>query len=116
MSPLRGRRDVIDRLEQQSRQCPDQTFALVGYSQGAGVMHAAIERLDEDIFPKIKALVMFGDPDFGDGEFAFPEELRDKVFQNCADGDPVSSNPSSQWRDRAAKQACSLRLCLGQKI
>ena len=31
--------DTIKRLNAQSAACPAQRFALVGYSQGAGVMH-----------------------------------------------------------------------------
>lgn len=86
---IRGSRDVVDRLVSQSEECPDQTFALVGYSQGAGVMHAAADKIPKDLFPKIKALVMFGDPSERLGR-DFPSELQGKVLQNCADGDPVS--------------------------
>jgi hypothetical protein len=52
-------------------------------------MHLATERLPESLYPKIKALVMFGDPYLKNGRL-FPEALRPKLLQNCAPGDPVS--------------------------
>lgn len=90
---IRGARDVVSRLNSQSELCPEQTFALVGYSQGARVMHLAADDISENLHGKIKAVVMFGDPTlrFGDGEF--PEGLQEKVMQNCAEGDPVSLIP-----------------------
>jgi cutinase len=99
---------VIQRLNAQIKACPEQTFALVGYSQGAGVMHAAMNspgpsvpklttraKLDPAALPKIKALVMFGDPGFqGKAEPAkyappFPAVLMDRLRENCNTGDPI---------------------------
>ncbi|KAI9166290.1 Cytochrome P450 monooxygenase iccF [Paramyrothecium foliicola] len=87
-SPLVGAADVVQRLTSQSVKCPRQTFALVGYSQGAHVMRLASERLPQALYHKIKALVVFGDPGLKAG-WEFPEALRSKLLQNCADGDPV---------------------------
>jgi cutinase len=87
-SSLIGVADVIRRLTSRTVECPDQKFALVGYSQGAYVMRLATESLPEDIFPKIKALVMFGDQGLKNGD-EFPEALQDKLLQNCAPGDPI---------------------------
>ena len=72
----------------------------MGYSQGAGVMHAAAGDLPEELYPKIKSLVMFGDPMVRLGERGeFPEGLKNRVMQNCAEGDPVSSSDSiTPWR------------------
>jgi hypothetical protein len=56
-----GAQGVINHLKVQSSQCPDQKYALVGYSQGAGVIHQAMKRIDASLYPKIVALVMFGD-------------------------------------------------------
>lgn len=83
---------MIKRLKAQSTACPDQTFSLVGYSQGAGVMHAAAKRMPESLYAKIKSVVMFGDPMLKLGR-EFPEGLREKVLQNCAEGDPVRFDP-----------------------
>lgn len=54
--------DVVAHLNTQTKSCPDQKFAMVGYSQGAGVMHGAMPNVSSDLYPKIVALVMFGDP------------------------------------------------------
>lgn len=57
-------------------------------------MHAAADDLPEDLYPKIKSIVMFGDPMVKFGSRGdFPDGLQDKVLQNCADGDPVSLIP-----------------------
>lgn len=54
-------------------------------------MHAAAGDLPEQLYPKIKSIVMFGDPMLKLGSRGeFPEGLQEKVLQNCADGDPVS--------------------------
>jgi len=100
--------DVINRLNKQNKECPDQTFALVGYSQGAGIMHGALgppqpagpnahPTLDLSVLPKIKSLVMFGDPGFkgvsagllSGNAGQFPPELFAKLMQNCALKDGV---------------------------
>ena len=57
----KGGEDVIIHLKSQSAKCPNQKYALVGYSQGAGVMHQAMSKIDSSLYPKIIALVMFGD-------------------------------------------------------
>jgi cutinase len=101
--------DAVNRLNKQNKECPDQKFAIVGYSQGAGVMHDAVNiiqrpdtaklknrpKLDESVVPKILAAVMFGDPGFkgtmGPTGFSppFSAALMPKLKQNCAYGDPV---------------------------
>jgi hypothetical protein len=65
----------------------------VGYSQGAGVMHAAADKIPRSLYSKIKSLVMFGDGYYrlGDILSRFPTGLNEKVKQVCADGDPVST-------------------------
>jgi cutinase len=93
-STLAGVADVIRRLTSRTVECPDQTFALVGYSQGASVMRLAVESLPEEIYPKIKALVMFGDPSLRSGD-EFPEALQDRLLENCAPGDMVCEAGSS---------------------
>ena len=91
---IQGRRDVVARLTRQSALCPNQRFALVGYSQGADVMHRAADEIPTSLFPKILAVAMFGDPNIrsslGD---RFPAALEAKLLQSCATRDPVS-NPS----------------------
>jgi hypothetical protein len=115
VSPDLGSDDTVARLNRQHRLCPEQTFALVGYSQGAAVMHSAAAngqangqattgqrsrqrpRLEDGVVAKIRAVVMFGDPGFmgtvgPDGGFVPPFEARlyERLRQNCAKGDLVS--------------------------
>jgi cutinase len=56
-----GSQDVINHLVAQSSKCPNQRYALAGYSQGAAVIHEAMKTVDPGLYPKIVALVMFGD-------------------------------------------------------
>jgi hypothetical protein len=44
--------------------CPDQQFILMGYSQGAWVIHTTIEALEPSLREQIKAVVLYGDPLF----------------------------------------------------
>jgi cutinase len=83
-----GSSDVVQRLTEQDKACPDEKFVLVGYSQGASVMRNAAPKIPKSIYPKIIAMAMFGDPGLKRGQ-KFPEELQSKLFENCAPGDPV---------------------------
>jgi len=91
-----GVKDTTNRLISQIKACPDQKFAIVGYSQGAGVMHAAAVKFDAAVTSKIAAAVMFGDPGFKSGGGAkgfstpgFPAPILAKLKENCHPGDPV---------------------------
>ena len=55
-------------------------------------MHRAADKLPMSLFPKIKSVVRFGDPNLRLGRLGdeFPAPLRAKVLQVCAKGDPVS--------------------------
>jgi cutinase len=88
-----GITDVVARLEKQDKLCPEQKFALVGYSQGAALMHNAAPKISEALQKKIVALVMYGDPDLKNGPTAkpFPAALQAKLLENCAENDMVSS-------------------------
>jgi cutinase len=84
-----GAKDIISRLQNQVKECPNEKFALVGYSQGASVVRAAAKDIPVDIQSKIVALVMFGDPGLKRGE-RFAPALEAKLLENCAQGDMVS--------------------------
>ncbi|KAJ0298224.1 hypothetical protein COL516b_010147 [Colletotrichum fioriniae] len=86
-----GSRDVVNRLKSQAAACPNQNFSLVGYSQGAAVMHAAAADIPAKLYGRIKSLVMFGDGylKLGASQSKFPAGLNEKVRQVCAAGDPV---------------------------
>lgn len=57
-------------------------------------MHKAADAIPSSLYPKIKSVVMFGDPNLRLGRLGdkFPGELRGRVLQNCAVGDPVSGD------------------------
>jgi cutinase len=116
ISSNKGATDVINRLNSQSKQCPEQKFAVAGYSQGAGVMHLALgpsdakmpyisqpmPTLEKSARSKIVAAVMFGDPGFKgtEGPLGVPSPLfADDILkvtrENCAPGDPVSASSST---------------------
>jgi len=58
-----GSADVTKRISQMSEECPKMKFAIVGYSQGAQVMHSASNSIGfAKQKNKILAAVMFGDP------------------------------------------------------
>ena len=61
-SSKQGSADVVRRIQAQSTACPRQKFALVGYSQGAQVMHSAVRDLPANLLPRVVAGAMFGDP------------------------------------------------------
>jgi cutinase len=89
-----GVQDTISRLNRQMKACPEQKFAIVGYSQGAAVMHSAAVKFDPTVMPKIVAAVMFGDPSFRKAN-GFPDPIQTKLKENCNPGDPVSRPTSS---------------------
>ena len=100
-----GAADTLSHLTAISAACPDQKYVLVGYSQGAGVIHLAAPKIPTSLYDRIVALVMYGDggnpgPSFSDPPRtttipAFPDALNQKLKENCAFGDPVCSNGTS---------------------
>ncbi|KAF2671397.1 alpha/beta-hydrolase [Microthyrium microscopicum] len=96
-----GVNDTLNHLYAQSRACPSQAYVLVGYSQGADVMHFAAAKISPYLYNRIYALVMFGDPgNRGPNELSpqggntppFPAALARKLKENCAPGDPLCNN------------------------
>jgi cutinase len=81
-----GARDVAARIQSQSEACPDQAFSLIGYSQGAMVIRDALPLIPEALYEKIKSLVLFGDPYYGQ---ELPGDLAGRTLENCAPGDNV---------------------------
>ncbi|KAI9696517.1 MAG: condensin complex subunit Cut3 [Bogoriella megaspora] len=96
-----GSTDILNHLATQTSTCPSQKFVLVGYSQGADVVHLATSQLDPSYYPAIDAIVVFGDPGnrglgafdpLGTAEPPFPAALSNRVKENCAFNDPVCTN------------------------
>lgn len=66
-----GRDNVIKHMTEQPKQCPNQKYVMVGYSQGADVMHNGLAKLaDPSLHSRIVALVMFGDPGMANDTFS----------------------------------------------
>lgn len=66
--------------------CPDEKFALVGYSQGGMIMTSAAPKLSAAAAEKVLAVVLYG---AGDGS-SVTAAIKKKVLANCAPGDFVS--------------------------
>jgi pimeloyl-ACP methyl ester carboxylesterase len=103
-----GPRDVVQRIASQMKECPDERFALVGYSQGGGVISRAAQLLTPEQINKIDAVVTYG------AKGTFPEVLQKKWLNNCAPGDLCGGLPGDEghlsynnkgtvWHDRSAK-------------
>lgn len=92
-----GVADVQKRLEQQARDCPDEKFALAGYSQGGRVVTLATAKLSPDLAQRVLAVVLYG---AGNGT-AIQGALKDRTLANCAPGDFVSPlNRINAQRDK----------------
>ncbi|KAF2670610.1 alpha/beta-hydrolase [Microthyrium microscopicum] len=111
-----GRIDVINRLTKQSAACPNQKFALIGYSLGAAVIHAAGAKLPKELIPKVLAVVLYGDPMMvsSSGIGKLPDELDNRLLENCSKGDstcdragkcfsPHLDYVQKPWVDRGVK-------------
>jgi cutinase len=61
-SPDVGAEVVVKYFQEKVKQCPQQKYVIVGYSQGCVVQRRAMVKLDEPILSKIVAAVTFGDP------------------------------------------------------
>ncbi|RPA90671.1 cutinase [Choiromyces venosus 120613-1] len=66
--------------------CPNTKIVLSGYSQGAQVTHLAAAKIPASSYPRIAAIVVFGDPYEG---YAFPGTLNNNVKTFCNVGDKI---------------------------
>ncbi|KAF2400701.1 alpha/beta-hydrolase [Trichodelitschia bisporula] len=57
-----GAKDLVRRLEERSKACPNQVYALGGHSQGGAVVTAAVPLIPKELIPRIVAVTMFGSP------------------------------------------------------
>lgn len=103
-SKTQGVAKTVSHITAQAAACPNQKFVLVGYSQGADVMHTAAPKIPASLYPRIVAVVMFGDPGnkgpntkspSGGTVPVFPTILGNRLMENCASGDPVCSAGSN---------------------
>ncbi|KAF8457000.1 cutinase-domain-containing protein [Terfezia claveryi] len=81
-----GGRSMKALTERAAMQCPNAQIVLSGYSQGAQVTHLAAGLLSPTLFPRIAAIVTFGDPKRDE---AFPSTLNSKSLVICNSGDLI---------------------------
>ncbi|MEU6562586.1 cutinase family protein [Nocardia nova] len=109
-SVSKGTADLVSHMTNQAALCPSQRFVLVGYSQGAAVVHTALGtgimqgipgavRMNADLGGRIAAVLLFGDPMRLIG-WHVPDPYMDRTADYSAPGDPVSGsglNYSAHW-------------------
>ncbi|MEV0247856.1 cutinase family protein [Nocardia sp. NPDC050712] len=94
-----GTRDMAAHLAHQAAICPGQRFVLVGYSQGALVVHGVlgtgnvssmggIHQMPGWIEPRVAAVLLFGDPNRLAG-WGVPGEYGWRTGSYCTTGDPI---------------------------
>ncbi|MCM6772160.1 cutinase family protein [Nocardia sp. CDC159] len=104
----RGSADLVAHLAHQAAVCPGQRFVLVGYSQGAAVVHTALGtgvtldvpgavRAGGELGGRIAAVLLFGDPLRLIG-WHLPDAYLWRSGNYCTPGDPVCAggmNPAA---------------------
>ncbi|EGG04093.1 family 5 carbohydrate esterase [Melampsora larici-populina 98AG31] len=104
--PIQGAAEANSFLTQQKSQCPEQTYVLIGYSQGAMVVTQTMRSLS--ISPdSVVAIVMYGNPFFTSGApqnmcaaktgsgiasatgITMPAQFSSITFDCCLKGDEV---------------------------
>lgn len=101
-SASKGNTDLVEHLKTEAAACPAQTFVLGGYSQGANVVDnsmgissngavvggAITETIPPAIEPKVKAVLLFGNPIRAIGR-SVTGTYASRTLDLCASGDPV---------------------------
>ncbi|WP_405180669.1 cutinase family protein [Nocardia sp. NBC_01377] len=98
-SVRKGVADVVEYVTVALNKCPNQRFVMVGYSEGAIVMHgvlgeaaplvpSSIAPLESRYQAPIVAVALFGDPGLI-WRTGVPQRHRDHTRTYCASGDPV---------------------------
>jgi len=85
-----GSTEGIQKMEQMTKaavsRCPNSKFLLVGYSQGAQVLHKAVGNLPQSVTSHINAIVVFGDPFKGQPIKNIPNQI---IHTECYPNDNV---------------------------
>lgn len=101
-SPTMGNKAVVDYLITRSAQCQNERYALVGYSQGAQIVNAAlgvdttgtingfppVAVLPATLDSRIASITFYGNP-LKSVDRPVPPTFQDRVTDFCASGDPV---------------------------
>lgn len=112
VAPGQGANRVVAHLREQAAKCPNQQYVLTGYSKGAMVQVLAMPQIPAAIEPRVKAVVLFGNPFHDPGSPAnapglgnnaplapglipginIPPKWRAKTRDYCNSGDPICGN------------------------
>ncbi|KAE8970020.1 hypothetical protein PR003_g14809 [Phytophthora rubi] len=95
-----GATDMTNHVVSVAQECPNTAFVLGGYSQGASVTSIAIgiktmlgsgDSIPENLAPRIKAVVTFGNPlkMMGQTIESSSQTYGPKAVEFCGQGDPV---------------------------
>ncbi|KAJ7715099.1 cutinase [Mycena olivaceomarginata] len=89
--------------------CPNAALVTSGYSQGGQLVHNSARLLSASVQARIKAAVIFGDPDNGDAVQGVPASRTDVICHIgdniCAHGDLVLLPHLTYGRDTTAAAA-----------
>ncbi|MFI5782666.1 cutinase family protein [Nocardia sp. NPDC051570] len=102
-----GSADVVDHIARQAAECPSQRFVLVGYSQGAAVVHTALGSALTDLIPgatrlpdglanRIAGIELFGDLGNNLG-VDVPGRYAARTRSFCRPGDPICWRGGQNW-------------------
>ncbi|EKM82339.1 hypothetical protein AGABI1DRAFT_110999 [Agaricus bisporus var. burnettii JB137-S8] len=81
-----GARNMARDVTSVASSCPDTAIVMSGYSQGAQLVHLSASQISSSVQNRVNAVVVFGDPDNGDG---FPGVLNGRSITFCANGDNI---------------------------
>lgn len=82
--------DMADLIANVSSTCPDSKIVVSGYSQGAAMVHRAVEQIDDPaVLGQIAAAVTFGDTQKKQDDEQVPNVDPAKTLILCNDGDLV---------------------------
>lgn len=84
-----GIREMQRLLRKANQDCPDSTILVGGYSQGAALVHRAVEDQPQAIKNQIAGIVTFGDTQNLQDRGQVPNFPREKTKVICATGDLV---------------------------
>ncbi|KAH7026154.1 cutinase [Microdochium trichocladiopsis] len=86
-----GIREMSDLLVQANQKCPDSKLVVAGYSQGAALVHRAVEDQSDAVKAQIVAAVTYGDTQNVQDRGQIPNFPKDKTKVICNTGDLVCS-------------------------
>lgn len=84
-----GIAEMKDLLNQAATRCPASKIVVGGYSQGAALVHRAVENLAQSVKDKIVAAVTYGDTQNLQDGGRIPNFPTSKTLIICNDGDAV---------------------------